>query len=231
MKWKLLSINFKVLSFLVLSHSSFFFLNQNFSYRFTFHSLWWICRSQCMQERNERVKNQNRYSLRFPASSQSRVNLFSIIFSLHVLTFCHWDSICQKVSLMCSHVMVKTSSVYECMHCWSMIYDLFLTDSWLLFFFCFIFCSYQLEALDKSIRENTIVYLETGSGKTLIAIMLLRSYAHHLRKASPFIAVFLVPQVVLVSQVCHSLSYDSFCKDEIHYWIVLCWLRIYVMDQ
>ncbi|XP_047176207.1 endoribonuclease Dicer homolog 2-like [Vigna umbellata] len=60
--------------------------------------------------------------------------------------------------------------------------------------------SYQLEALDKAIRENTIVYLETGSGKTLIAIMLLRSYAHHLRKPSPFIAVFLVPQVVLVAQ-------------------------------
>ncbi|KAL2341557.1 hypothetical protein Fmac_009497 [Flemingia macrophylla] len=60
--------------------------------------------------------------------------------------------------------------------------------------------SYQLEALDRAIRENTIVYLETGSGKTLIAIMLLRSYAHHLRKPSAFIAVFLVPQVVLVSQ-------------------------------
>ncbi|KAK7380380.1 hypothetical protein VNO78_32890 [Psophocarpus tetragonolobus] len=60
--------------------------------------------------------------------------------------------------------------------------------------------NYQLEALDHAIRENTIVYLETGAGKTLIAIMLLRSYAHLLRKPSPFIAVFLVPQVVLVSQ-------------------------------
>ncbi|XP_052735386.1 endoribonuclease Dicer homolog 2 isoform X4 [Vigna angularis] len=60
--------------------------------------------------------------------------------------------------------------------------------------------SYQLEALDNALRENTIVYLETGSGKTLIAIMLLRSYAHHLRKPSSSIAVFLVPQVVLVSQ-------------------------------
>ncbi|KAL2997158.1 hypothetical protein AAZX31_09G025000 [Glycine max] len=60
--------------------------------------------------------------------------------------------------------------------------------------------SYQLEALYKAIHENTIVYLETGSGKTLIAIMLLRSYAHQLRKPSPYIAVFLVPQVVLVSQ-------------------------------
>ncbi|KAK7303573.1 hypothetical protein RJT34_14482 [Clitoria ternatea] len=60
--------------------------------------------------------------------------------------------------------------------------------------------SYQLQALEKAIRENTIVFLETGSGKTLIAIMLLRSYAHYLRKPSPFIAVFLVPTVVLVRQ-------------------------------
>ncbi|XP_078159590.1 endoribonuclease Dicer homolog 2a-like isoform X3 [Carex rostrata] len=60
--------------------------------------------------------------------------------------------------------------------------------------------SYQLEALEKAKRENTIVYLETGSGKTLIAVMLLKSYAHLLRKPSPFIGVFLVPTVVLVSQ-------------------------------
>ncbi|KAK3023834.1 hypothetical protein RJ639_044551, partial [Escallonia herrerae] len=60
--------------------------------------------------------------------------------------------------------------------------------------------SYQLEALEKAIKQNTIVYLETGSGKTLIAIMLLHSYAYLLRKPSPFIAVFLVPTVVLVTQ-------------------------------
>ncbi|WJX27542.1 hypothetical protein P8452_16351 [Trifolium repens] len=65
--------------------------------------------------------------------------------------------------------------------------------------------SYQLEALDKAIRENTIAYLETGSGKTLIAIMLLRSYACYLRKPSPYIAVFLVPKVVLVSQQAKAL--------------------------
>ncbi|XP_022864537.1 endoribonuclease Dicer homolog 2 isoform X3 [Olea europaea var. sylvestris] len=60
--------------------------------------------------------------------------------------------------------------------------------------------SYQLEALEKALKGNTIVFLETGSGKTLVAIMLLRSYAHLLRKPSPFIAVFLVPTVVLVTQ-------------------------------
>lgn len=60
--------------------------------------------------------------------------------------------------------------------------------------------SYQLEALETALKQNTIVYLETGSGKTLIAIMLLRSYAYLLRKPSPYIAVFLVPTVVLVAQ-------------------------------
>ncbi|XVF44119.1 hypothetical protein PTKIN_Ptkin02bG0094800 [Pterospermum kingtungense] len=60
--------------------------------------------------------------------------------------------------------------------------------------------SYQVEALEKAIKQNTITYLETGSGKTLIAIMLLRSYAYLIRKPSPFYAVFLVPQVVLVKQ-------------------------------
>ncbi|GAU21811.1 hypothetical protein TSUD_176570 [Trifolium subterraneum] len=67
--------------------------------------------------------------------------------------------------------------------------------------------SYQLEALEQAVRENTIVYLETGSGKTLIATMLLRSYTCHLRKPSPYIAVFLVPKVVLIYQ--HELSGTS----------------------
>lgn len=61
--------------------------------------------------------------------------------------------------------------------------------------------SYQIEALEKAMKQNTIVFLETGSGKTLIAIMLLRSYGYFLRKPSPYIAVFLVPTVVLVTQV------------------------------
>uniref|UniRef100_A0A2N9FEH6 Uncharacterized protein n=1 Tax=Fagus sylvatica TaxID=28930 RepID=A0A2N9FEH6_FAGSY len=60
--------------------------------------------------------------------------------------------------------------------------------------------SYQLEALEMAMKQNTVVFLETGSGKTLIAIMLLRSYAYLLRKPSRYIAVFLVPQVVLVPQ-------------------------------
>ncbi len=34
--------------------------------------------------------------------------------------------------------------------------------------------SYQLELLDAAIEENTIVNLGTGSGKTFIAVMLIR---------------------------------------------------------
>uniref|UniRef100_A0A7N0TZ54 DEAD/DEAH-box helicase domain-containing protein n=1 Tax=Kalanchoe fedtschenkoi TaxID=63787 RepID=A0A7N0TZ54_KALFE len=60
--------------------------------------------------------------------------------------------------------------------------------------------SYQLEALEKAVNENTIVFLETGAGKTLIAIMLLRTYAYQIRKPSTNLAIFLVPQVVLVRQ-------------------------------
>lgn len=66
--------------------------------------------------------------------------------------------------------------------------------------------SYQLEGLEKALKQNTVVFLETGSGKTLIAIMLLRSFAHQLRKPSPFIAVFLVPQVVSVTQQAEALK-------------------------
>lgn len=60
--------------------------------------------------------------------------------------------------------------------------------------------SYQLEALEIGMRQNSIVFLDTGSGKTLIAVMLLRSFASQIKKPSQSIAVFLVPAVVLVSQ-------------------------------
>lgn len=53
-------------------------------------------------------------------------------------------------------------------------------------------------------RGNTIAFLETGAGKTLIAVLLLRAYAHRVRrgpKPGAFsFAVFLVPKVVLVGQ-------------------------------
>ncbi|KAL3323675.1 hypothetical protein AABB24_038037 [Solanum stoloniferum] len=90
--------------------------------------------------------------------------------------------------------------------------------------------SYQLEALEIALKQNTIVYLETGSGKTLIAIMLLRSYACLLRKPSPYIAVFLVPTVVLVTQQGDALTMHTdlkvgkYCgKRGVDYWNAATW--------
>ncbi|GER28274.1 dicer-like 2 protein [Striga asiatica] len=72
--------------------------------------------------------------------------------------------------------------------------------------------SYQLEALEKALKQNTIVFFETGTGKTLIAIMLLRSYAHLIRKPSVYAAVFLVPTVVLVNQQSEVVSMHTDLK-------------------
>ncbi|KAM0928777.1 hypothetical protein ACQ4PT_001981 [Festuca glaucescens] len=59
---------------------------------------------------------------------------------------------------------------------------------------------YQLEALERAVAGNTVTFLETGAGKTLIAVLLLRSYAHRIRLPAREFAVFLVPTVVLVEQ-------------------------------
>ncbi|XP_077209764.1 endoribonuclease Dicer homolog 2-like isoform X2 [Tasmannia lanceolata] len=92
--------------------------------------------------------------------------------------------------------------------------------------------SYQIEALEKAKKGNTIAFLETGSGKTLIAIMLIRAYAHHLRKPSPFIAVFLVPTVVLVTQQAESLEMHTDLKVRklygamgVDYWDATTWKK------
>ncbi|KAG6479317.1 hypothetical protein ZIOFF_062780 [Zingiber officinale] len=60
---------------------------------------------------------------------------------------------------------------------------------------------YQLEVLEKAKKENTIVFLETGYGKMLIAVMLLHSYAFAIWKPSWDIAIFLIPTIILVTQV------------------------------
>eukprot|EP00850_Spirogloea_muscicola_P002335 SM000009S23464 [mRNA] locus=s9:79580:90948:- [translate_table: standard] len=60
---------------------------------------------------------------------------------------------------------------------------------------------YQMEILALAKEQNTIAYLETGCGKTLIAVLLLRSRAHALRTpGDKKLAVFIVPKVCLVTQ-------------------------------
>lgn len=61
---------------------------------------------------------------------------------------------------------------------------------------------YQLEVLEHAKKRNTIAFLETGAGKTLIAVLLMKSVCTEMIKENKkMLAVFLVPKVPLVYQV------------------------------
>lgn len=61
---------------------------------------------------------------------------------------------------------------------------------------------YQLDVLEQAKKRNTIAFLETGAGKTLIAVLLIRSQFNDLQAQNKkLLAVFLVPKVPLVYQV------------------------------
>lgn len=60
---------------------------------------------------------------------------------------------------------------------------------------------YQLDVLEQARNKNTIAFLETGAGKTLIAVLLIKSVCIDLHKqGKKMLAVFLVPKVPLVYQ-------------------------------
>ncbi|KAJ1390790.1 Ribonuclease III domain [Sesbania bispinosa] len=60
---------------------------------------------------------------------------------------------------------------------------------------------YQLDVLEQAKSKNTIAFLETGAGKTLIAVLLMKSIHENLQKQNKkMLAVFLVPKVPLVYQ-------------------------------
>ncbi|KAK3012238.1 hypothetical protein RJ639_012247 [Escallonia herrerae] len=60
---------------------------------------------------------------------------------------------------------------------------------------------YQLDVLEQAKSKNTLAFLETGAGKTLIAVLLLKSVSCDLqRQSKKMLAVFLVPKVPLVYQ-------------------------------
>ncbi|KAK6239622.1 hypothetical protein QUC31_005091 [Theobroma cacao] len=60
---------------------------------------------------------------------------------------------------------------------------------------------YQLDVLEQAKKKNTIAFLETGAGKTLIAVLLIKSICDDLQKQKKkMLSVFLVPKVPLVYQ-------------------------------
>lgn len=60
---------------------------------------------------------------------------------------------------------------------------------------------YQLDVLEQAKKKNTIAFLETGAGKTLIAVLLIKSVCSEMLKENKkMLAIFLVPKVPLVYQ-------------------------------
>ncbi|XP_058180782.1 dicer-like protein 4 [Rhododendron vialii] len=59
---------------------------------------------------------------------------------------------------------------------------------------------YQMDLCKKALGENVIVYLETGCGKTHIAVLLMYEMRNLIKKPQKNICVFLAPTVALVEQ-------------------------------
>ncbi|XP_058760418.1 endoribonuclease Dicer homolog 3a-like [Vicia villosa] len=68
----------------------------------------------------------------------------------------------------------------------------------------------QLEAFEIAKRRNTIAIMDTGSGKTLIAIMLIKEVGQAVRSSGvKKIIVFLAPTVVLVNQQYKNIKHNT----------------------
>jgi endoribonuclease Dicer len=61
--------------------------------------------------------------------------------------------------------------------------------------------------LEKAMKGNTIVYLGTGSGKTFIAVMLIKEMREQLKTKKK--AIFLVNSVALVDQQAEAIRIST----------------------
>ncbi|KAL3623963.1 endoribonuclease Dicer [Castilleja foliolosa] len=78
---------------------------------------------------------------------------------------------------------------------------------------------YQTDLCKKALDENVVVYLETGCGKTHIAVLLIYEMRHLIKKPQKNLCIFLAPTVALVQQVLENsldLKVGTYCGSSTH---------------